>query len=147
MNRIIYASCFVIDYDNKKVLLMFSEKLNKWIQPGTGILENESTINTAIRGVKELTGVDCEIVQTLFGQDYLSPVDVVEYTKDDDVVYNIEFLATPVTHDITNAMSNAEWLNIDELINNENVDEEITYKVNTLYKLFKNDGKKRTRRN
>ena len=146
MNKIICASCYVIDFDNKEVLLTYNEKFNKWIQPGGLIKEKESTLDSAMRGVKELTGVECEIVNTLFENEYMTPVDVVEMQTPEGDVLNIEYLAAPVSKDITPGVQ-ASWFDIYELVNNQNVDESIKYKVNTLYKLFKNDNRKRIRRN
>lgn len=34
MERQYCASAYTIDFNNKKVLLMYNKKLNKWLQPG-----------------------------------------------------------------------------------------------------------------
>lgn len=50
------ASAFVINPNNKKVLLVKHAKFNKWIQPGGHIEDNEIPEEAAVREVYEETG-------------------------------------------------------------------------------------------
>lgn len=49
----------------KKVLLIHHKKMNSWVQPGGHIERFENPIATAIREVKEETGIDIGFLQKL----------------------------------------------------------------------------------
>lgn len=53
------SSVWIVTKNNpKKVLLVLHKKFNKWIQPGGHIEPFENPVETAIREVKEETGID-----------------------------------------------------------------------------------------
>lgn len=135
------VSCFVIDYENRKVLLINNPEDNTWIKPGDIIILNESPIDAAVRSVKEKTGVECNIVNTLFEQDYISPIDVRTYNTKYGEVLDIQYLALPINSEINSSLLHSAWFDIKELNKMDNVDEEVVYKTNVLFKLFKNDKK------
>lgn len=61
MIRHFTASAFVID-SQKRVLLLWHKKSQKWMPPGGHIDENELPEDAAVRECKEETGIDVEIV-------------------------------------------------------------------------------------
>ena len=73
MKRHFCASAFVINPDNKKVLLVKHAIFNKWIQPGGHIEENEIPEETAIREVYEETGLKI----TLLGEHFPREDDLI----------------------------------------------------------------------
>ena len=58
------ASAYTIDFKEHRVLLVHNAKLNKWLQPGGHILDNELEVpsDAAIRETKEETGIDIKII-------------------------------------------------------------------------------------
>ena len=60
------ASAYTIDFENKKVLLMYNKKLNKWLQPGGHIEGKETPKETAIRETYEETGIKIKIIGPSF---------------------------------------------------------------------------------
>jgi len=53
------SSVWILTKNNpKKMLLLHHKKLGKWLQPGGHIEQHENPIETAIREVKEETGID-----------------------------------------------------------------------------------------
>lgn len=65
MERQYCASAYTIDFNNKKVLLMYNKKLNKWLQPGGHIEENENPIETAELSNNEKNIVKWQDINTL----------------------------------------------------------------------------------
>ena len=134
------ASAYTIDFKNKKVLLMFNKKLNKWLQPGGHIEYTETPAETAIRETKEETGIDIQIVGTTFDDKNYEPIATKRYTNSvGDMIY-IQYLAIPLTTKLKNKeKNNVIWLDINEIKNFENLDKEIKIKFLTLYETFKED--------
>lgn len=54
------ASVYIIE--NEKVLLIFHQKLQKWLPPGGHIEANETPVEAARREVKEEVGLDIEFI-------------------------------------------------------------------------------------
>ena len=50
------ASAYIVNPENKKVLLVKHKKYNKWLQPGGHIEDNETPEEAAIRELREETG-------------------------------------------------------------------------------------------
>ncbi len=65
MERQYCASAYTIDFNNKKVLLMYNKKLNKCLQPGGHIEENENPIETAELSNNEKNIVKWQDINTL----------------------------------------------------------------------------------
>lgn len=134
------ASAYTIDFKNKKVLLVFNKKLNKWLQPGGHIEYNEIPTQTAVRETKEETGIDIEIVGTTFDDEVYEPIATKRYNNSVGDMIDIQYLAVPLNTNLKNKEKNkAIWLDLNELRTFENLDKEIKIKVLTLYETFKED--------
>lgn len=134
------ASAYTIDFKNKKVLLMFNKKLNKWLQPGGHIEYSETPTETAIRETKEETGIDIKIVGTTFDDENYEPIATKRYRNSVGDMIDIQYLAIPLTSKLKNKEKNKViWLNIDKIKDFENLDKEIKIKFITLYETFKED--------
>ena len=60
MIREFTASVYIIE--NQKVLLLFHQKLQKWLPPGGHVETNETPSESAKREVKEETGLEIEFI-------------------------------------------------------------------------------------
>ena len=47
MSKQICASCYVVDFKSKELLMIYNKKLGKWLQPGGHIEHDETPIATA----------------------------------------------------------------------------------------------------
>lgn len=134
------ASAYTIDFKNKKVLLMFNKKLNKWLQPGGHIEYTETPTETAVRETKEETGIDIQIVGTTFDDENYEPIATKRYKNSVGDMIDIQYLAIPLNTKLKSKEKNQTiWLDINEIKNFENLDKEIKVKVLTLYETFKED--------
>ena len=75
------ASAYTIDFENKKVLLMYNKKLNKWLQPGGHIEGKETPEETAIRETFEETGIKIKIIGPSFDGEKFQPVATERYDE------------------------------------------------------------------
>ena len=133
------ASAYTIDFKNKKVLLMYNKKLNKWLQPGGHIEGKEIPEETAKRETFEETGIKIKIVGPSFdeGKKY-QPIAIERYINKVGDMIDIQFLAIPETLEILSSENNKViWMDLNELEINENVEKEIKVKVKTLYEKYK----------
>ncbi len=134
------ASAYTIDFKNKKVLLVFNKKLNKWLQPGGHIEYNEIPTETAIRETKEETGIDIQIIGTSFDDINYEPIATKQYTNPVGDMIDIQYLAIPKNLKLKNLEKNKViWLDINKIKNFTNLDKEIKIKFMTLYETFKED--------
>lgn len=134
------ASAYTIDFKNKKVLLMFNKKLNKWLQPGGHIEYTETPTETAIRETKEETGIDIQIVGTTFDDVNYEPIATKRYNNSVGDMIDIQYLAIPLNSKLkSKEKNNTIWLDINEIKNFENLDKEIKIKFLTLYETFRED--------
>ncbi len=134
------ASAYTIDFENKKVLLMYNKKLNKWLQPGGHIEGKEMPEETAIRETFEETGIKIKIIGPSFDNQKFQPVATERYINKVGDMIDIQFVAIPETKNLVNDENNKTmWFSIEELENEENVSNEIKIKVKTLYEKYKNN--------
>lgn len=134
------ASAYTIDFKNKKVLLMFNKKLNKWLQPGGHIEYNEIPTETAVRETKEETGIDIQIVGTTFDDEVYEPIATKRYTNSVGDMIDIQYLAVPLNTKLNSKEKNKTiWLDLNKLKDFENLDKEIKIKIITLYQTFRED--------
>ena len=132
------ASAYTIDFENKKVLLMYNKKLNKWLQPGGHIEGKETPEETAIRETFEETGIKIKIIGPSFDKEKFQPIATERYINKVGDMIDIQFLAIPETKELTNNENNSTvWFEIDKLETEEKISEEIKTKVKTLYEKYK----------
>lgn len=140
MKRQYCASAFTIDFKNKKVLLMYNKKLNKWLQPGGHIESYETPIETAIRETFEETGINIKIIGPTFNGKHFEPIATERYINKIGDMIDIQYLAIPVSNILANNENNIViWKDINLLKDDKAVDEEIEIKVNALYKIYCKD--------
>ena len=139
MERQYTASCYVIDFQNKEILLMFNKKLEKWLQPGGHIEGLETPIETAIRETYEETGINIKIIGPHYFKDDYQPIAVERYKNKVGDMIDIQYLGIPLNKEINynQEKNHVKWINIDNLDNIKNIDQEIKTKVKTLYKKYK----------
>lgn len=88
------ASAYIINPENKKLLLVKHKKYNKWLQPGGHIEENETPEEAAVREVYEETGIKSTLIGEHFPRedDLIRPLGVQYNRKENgdrmiDMVY------------------------------------------------------------
>ncbi|HPF83148.1 MAG TPA: NUDIX domain-containing protein [Bacilli bacterium] len=98
MKRHFCASIFIIDPENKKILLVKHKKFNKWVQPG-GHIENEETPEeAALREAYEETGLRIDLVGDRFPResDFIKPLGIQKNINDKgDLHIDIIYVGVP----------------------------------------------------
>ena len=133
------ASAYTIDFKNHSVLLTYNSKLKKWLQPGGHILDRELEMpwDAAIRETKEETGIDIEIIGPILYGKY-QPVAVEHYSNSVGDMIDIQYLAIPISTEISVVDTKARWQDIFTIDFNPNISLEIKKKAKELYKQYKN---------
>ena len=132
------ASAYTIDFENKKVLLMYNRKLNKWLQPGGHIEGKELPEDTAIRETFEETGIKIKIIGNSFKQRKYEPIAVERYINKVGDMIDIQYVAIPETYELKNdENNNVVWMDFEDFYKSENVDDEIKTKVKYAYEMYK----------
>ena len=115
-NRLIPAASAVVADDDGRILLARRRDNDLWTIPGGAMEPGESISQTAIREVKEETGIDVEVI-SLVGV-YSNPNHVVEYS-DGEVrqQFSICFACRPIGGEPTTSDETSEvaYLTRDEL--------------------------------
>ena len=137
MNRQICASCYVVDFDNKSLLMMYNKKLEKWLQPGGHLEGAELPIDTAIREVKEETGIDIEIIGNTFNE-ITEPIAVEVYNTKIGSMIDIQYVGIPLNKEInTLEDSRSMFIAFDEILSSNNIDDEIKEKFKYILDNFR----------
>ena len=132
------ASAYTIDFENKKVLLMYNKKLDKWLQPGGHIEGKETPEEAAIRETFEETGIKIKIIGPTFDNNKFQPIATERYINKVGDMIDIQFLAIPETKELLNDENNKTmWFSIEDLENEESISTEIKIKIKKLYENFK----------
>lgn len=132
------ASAYIIDFEGKKVLLMYNKKLNKWLQPGGHIEGKETPEETAIRETQEETGIKIRIIGPSFDGEKIQPIATERYINKVGDMIDIQFLAIPETKELVNDEDNkTKWFFIDNLENEIDISDEIKTKVKKLYENYR----------
>lgn len=97
------ASTYVINPENKKVLLVKHKDFNKWLQPGGHIEENETPEEAAIREVYEETGIKTTLIGEHFPRedDLIRPLGIQCNRKENgDRMIDILYVGKPNNPDV-----------------------------------------------
>ena len=92
------ASAYVVNPENKKVLLVKHKKYNKWLQPGGHIEDNETPEEAAVREVYEETGIQTTLIGEHFPRedDLVRPLGIQYNRKENgDRMVDIVYAAKP----------------------------------------------------
>ena len=92
------ASAYIINPENKKLLLVKHKKYNKWLQPGGHIEDNETPEEAATREVYEETGIKSTLIGEHFPRedDLIRPLGIQYNRKENgDKMVDIVYLGKP----------------------------------------------------
>lgn len=98
MKRHFCASVFIINPENKKILLVKHRKFNKWVQPGGHMEENETPEEAALREAYEETGLRIKLVGERFPResDFIRPLGIQKNVNDrGDMHIDIIYVGVP----------------------------------------------------
>ena len=122
MKREFCASVFVINPENKKILLVKHKHFNKWVQPGGHIEHNEVPEETALREAYEETGVKVQLLGERFPRenDYIRPLGIQKNRgSKGDIHVDVTYAAIPVGNTEPNyddeETTNVKWFTREEI--------------------------------
>ncbi len=128
MARKLCASCYVVDFKAKELLVVYNKKVQKWLQPGGHSEGDETPLETATREVKEETGIDIIPIGVKFNN-HVEPFAVEIYDVPTESMLDIQFVAIPKSKVIIDKEGNhTRWVTLEELRELEPVDEELREK-------------------
>lgn len=118
------ASAFVINPENKKILLVKHHLYDRWVQPGGHIEDNETPEEAAMREVYEETGLKIKLLGERFPRedDLIRPLGI-QCNRKDNGDRHFDFLYAAVPNDldselvISNESFDIGWFSRKELEN------------------------------
>ena len=120
------ASVFIINPENKKILLIKHKKNRKWTQPGGHIEYDETPEEAALREAYEETGLKVKLLGDRFPreEDYIRPLGIQKNRHSNGETHvDIIYAAVPNydTHEVLNKEESDDiaWFSREEL---ENID-------------------------
>lgn len=122
MRRHFCASVFVINPENKKILLIMHKKNHKWTQPGGHIDDDETPEEAALREVYEETGLKVSLLGERFPRedDFIRPLGI-QRNRHSDGNTHVDIIYAAVPNNDVNPVINAEeesavrWFSREEL--------------------------------
>lgn len=121
MNRQFCASAFVVNPDNKKILLCHHRGFNRWVQPGGHIEHNELPEETALRETYEETGVRIKLIGERFPRedDFIRPLGIQRNRgKDGSLHVDITYVGVPLSQDnviMDDEIDRCGWFSLQDL--------------------------------
>jgi 8-oxo-dGTP pyrophosphatase MutT (NUDIX family) len=116
-NSVVPSANVVVTDDAGRVLVIHRTDNDNWALPGGAMDLGESLTTTAVREVKEETGIDCEVTG-LVGI-YTDPGHVILYTSDGEVRQEFSIVytarATGGTPTTSSESRRVEWVDRDQL--------------------------------
>ncbi len=134
----ITASVFVIDENKDKFLLMYNKKLEKWLQPGGHLENNELLHECAIRECFTETGIEIEIIN--FNNDEV-PIPIATKTFETKIgdMIDYQYYGKPKSSNVdlkNNEGNRTGWFTYNEMVE-MGVEEYILEMFKSLYNLLK----------
>ena len=102
MARHFCASVFLINPEDKRILLVKHKKFNKWVQPGGHIEDEETPEEAALRETYEETGIKVKLLGERFPRedDFIKPLGIQKNrNKEGDVHIDIIYAGIPINDD------------------------------------------------
>lgn len=122
MDKDYCASAFVINPINKKILLVYHNEFERWVQPGGHIEKNETPEEAVSREVWEETGVKIRLLGERFPreQDFIRPLGIQKNrTISGKIHIDIIYPAVPINEvdhiDSDNDVQKIGWFTRNEL--------------------------------
>ena len=122
MDKDYCASAFVINPINKKILLVYHNEFERWVQPGGHIEKNETPEEAVSREVWEETGVKIRLLGERFPreQDFIRPIRIQKNrTISGKIHIDIIYPAVPINEvdhiDSDNDIQKIGWFTRNEL--------------------------------
>ena len=122
MDKDYCASAFVINPINKKILLVYHNEFERWVQPGGHIEKNETPEEAVSREVWEETGVKIRLLGERFPreQDFIRPLGIQKNrTISGKIHIDIIYPAVPINEidhiDADNDVQKIGWFTRNEL--------------------------------
>jgi 8-oxo-dGTP pyrophosphatase MutT (NUDIX family) len=121
MARHFCASVFLINPEDKRILLVKHKKFNKWVQPGGHIEDEETPEEAALREAYEETGIKVKLLGDRFPRedDFIKPLGIQRNrNKEGDVHIDIIYAGVPINDDevhISDESIDIHWFTRKEL--------------------------------
>jgi 8-oxo-dGTP pyrophosphatase MutT (NUDIX family) len=107
-NSIVPAANVIVVDDDGRILMIRRSDNDNWAVPGGGLDLGESLPETAVREVREETGIECEVTG-LVGI-FTDPKHLIHYTSNDEVrqEFSVVFTARPLSGEHTTSSESLE---------------------------------------